>query len=107
LSTLFASAAASYTASHVHIRVHGLASAVTVHGYTTAFWWAAGIFAFGLLLALLIPAKVRTLAPKVKPSLVTKSRRTFHNPTRPGWTAEAAITTPGTCRTRRRWLARG
>jgi EmrB/QacA subfamily drug resistance transporter len=108
LSTLFASAAASYTASHVHIRVHGLASAATVHGYTTAFWWAAGIFAFGLLLALLIlPAKVRTLAPKVKPSLVTKSRRTFHNPTRPGWTAEVAITTPGTRRTRCRWPARG
>ena len=25
-----------------------------MHGYTTGFWWAAGIFATGLLLALLI-----------------------------------------------------
>jgi predicted MFS family arabinose efflux permease len=71
LSTLFASAAASYAASHAHVR--GLASAAMVHGYTTAFWWAAGIFALGLLLALLIlPAEVRTHAPNLKPSLVTE-----------------------------------
>jgi EmrB/QacA subfamily drug resistance transporter len=30
------------------------ASAAAVHGYTTGFWWAAGIFATGLLLALVI-----------------------------------------------------
>jgi predicted MFS family arabinose efflux permease len=71
LSTVFASATASYAASHVHVR--GLASAAMVHGYATAFWWAAGIFAVGLLIALLIlPAKVQTRAPKVKPSLVTE-----------------------------------
>jgi EmrB/QacA subfamily drug resistance transporter len=52
LSTLFASAAASYASSHVGI--HGLATAAAVHGYTTAFWWAAGIFAVGLAIALLV-----------------------------------------------------
>jgi hypothetical protein len=52
LSTLFASAATSYAASHAGL--HGLATAAAVHGYTTAFWWAAGIFAVGLLIALLV-----------------------------------------------------
>jgi hypothetical protein len=71
LSTLFATAAAGYAASHAHVR--GLASAASVHGYTTAFWWAAGIFALGLLIALLIlPSKVRTRAPNLKPSLATE-----------------------------------
>jgi EmrB/QacA subfamily drug resistance transporter len=52
LSTLFASAAASYAASH--IGSPGLSNAAAIHGYTTAFWWAAGIFTLGLVLALLI-----------------------------------------------------
>jgi EmrB/QacA subfamily drug resistance transporter len=64
LSTLFASSVASFTASH--LRLTGLAGAALIHGYTTAFWWAAGIFGLGLLLALLIlPAKMRTSAPKI------------------------------------------
>jgi len=65
LSTIFASSVASYTASHIH--APGLVNAATIHGYTTAFAWAAGIFALGLLLALLIlPAKgkSRSSAPK-------------------------------------------
>ena len=53
LSTLFASAAASYASTHA--TGPGLANAAAIHGYTTAFWWAAGIFGVGLLLALLIP----------------------------------------------------
>jgi EmrB/QacA subfamily drug resistance transporter len=58
LSTLFASSVASYAASHVH--APGLANAATIHGATTAFSWAAGIFALGLLLALIIlPAKAQ------------------------------------------------
>jgi MFS family permease len=52
LSTIYASAVASYLASQSHVR--GLASAAQVHGDTTAFWWAAGIFGLGFLLALLI-----------------------------------------------------
>ena len=53
LSTIYASAVASYVATHLHVR--GLASAAQVHGETTAStWWAAGIFGVGFLLALLI-----------------------------------------------------
>jgi hypothetical protein len=52
LSTIFASAFASYAASHLH--PPGFADAAAVHGYTTAFWWAVGIFALGFLLTLVI-----------------------------------------------------
>ena len=52
LSTIYASAVTGYVATHLHIR--GLASAAQVHGETTAFWWAAGIFGLGFLLALVI-----------------------------------------------------
>ena len=34
---------------HVHARTAGLAGAASIHGYTTAFEWAAGLFAAGLL----------------------------------------------------------
>ncbi len=67
LSTIFASSVASYTASHLH--APGLANAATIHGYTTAFSWAAGIFALGLLLALLIlPSKVQLGASAPTPA---------------------------------------
>jgi hypothetical protein len=57
LSTLFASSAAAF--AHSHMPSPGLQAAAMVHGYTTAFWWSTGIFAVGLLLALLIfPAKI-------------------------------------------------
>jgi EmrB/QacA subfamily drug resistance transporter len=52
LSTIYATAVASYLTSHPHAQ--GLASAAQVHGDTTAFWWAAGVFGVGFLLALLI-----------------------------------------------------
>ena len=52
LSTIFASAAASYTSAHIHAAA--LTSAASIHGYTTAFQWAAAIFGLGLLVALLI-----------------------------------------------------
>ena len=56
LSTIYATAVASYLTSHP--RVPGLIPAAAVHGDTTAFWWAAGIFALGFLLALVIlPAR--------------------------------------------------
>ncbi len=49
LSTIFASAAASFASTHA--RTAGLATAASIHGYTTAFVWAAGLFAAGLLVA--------------------------------------------------------
>jgi EmrB/QacA subfamily drug resistance transporter len=52
LSTIFASAAASYASVHAHAA--DLASAASIHGYTTAFEWAAALFGVGLLVALLI-----------------------------------------------------
>jgi EmrB/QacA subfamily drug resistance transporter len=52
LSTIFAGAAASYASAHVHAA--GLANAASIHGYTTAFDWAAAIFGLGLLVALVI-----------------------------------------------------
>ncbi len=52
LSTIYATAVTSYLSSHPHVQ--GLASAAQVHGDTTAFWWAVGIFSLGFLLALVI-----------------------------------------------------
>jgi len=52
LSTVSATATANYAKSNPQLR--GLVSAAAVHGYTAAFWWAAGFFAIGFLLALII-----------------------------------------------------
>jgi hypothetical protein len=68
LSTVSASAAANYALSHSHLP--GVAGAAAVHGYTTAFWWAAGIFATGLLLALLVlPWKAKAHACTLRAAL--------------------------------------
>jgi hypothetical protein len=65
LSTIFASAAASYTVSHLHTA--GLANAAAVHGDTTAFWWAVGIFALSFLVALVIlPGRARPRVPTLR-----------------------------------------
>jgi len=59
LSTISASAASSY--AKTHSPVPRVAVAATIHGYTTAFWWSAGIFAIGLVASLVVlPSKVRT-----------------------------------------------
>ncbi len=47
LSTFSATAATSFVASHGAAPASLAAGAV--HGYTTAFWWSAGIFFFGAL----------------------------------------------------------
>ncbi|MGZ4274319.1 MAG: MFS transporter, partial [Solirubrobacteraceae bacterium] len=52
LSTIFASSAASFVSGHAHTA--GLASTAAIHGYTTAFEWAAALFAAGLLVATLV-----------------------------------------------------
>ncbi len=52
LSTIFASAAATYASVHTH--AGGLANAASIHGYTTAFQSAAALFGVGLFVALLI-----------------------------------------------------
>jgi EmrB/QacA subfamily drug resistance transporter len=55
LSTIFAGAAASFASTHA--RAAGLATAAAIHGYTTAFEWAAGLFAVGLIVAIFILPK--------------------------------------------------
>ncbi len=68
LSTLFASSAASYAAGH---RV--LPAVAMVHGYTTAFWWAAGIFAVGLVVAAtVLPGRIRPARRAAEPALATE-----------------------------------
>jgi hypothetical protein len=68
LSTIYASAVTSYLTSHPPVR--GLASAAQVHGDTTAFWWAAGIFGLGLVLALaILPARCEGRATSIRGAL--------------------------------------
>jgi hypothetical protein len=57
LNTIFAGSVTGYLTSHLGpaTLVHGhpapaLAGRALVHGYTTAFWWAAGIFAAGAII---------------------------------------------------------
>jgi len=52
LNTIATSAAATYIAGHLSAAIAAgpaaraaLRAAAAVHGYTTAFWWTAGIFA--------------------------------------------------------------
>jgi len=63
LSTLAASAASSFAAGQAP--TPSLAAEAAVHGYTTAFWWSAGIFAVGAIVAGLM---FRSGAPQVDPA---------------------------------------
>ncbi len=66
LSTIYATAVASYLTSHPH----GGVLAAQVHGDTTAFWWAAGIFSLGFVLTLLImPGQARARAATVRAAM--------------------------------------
>jgi predicted MFS family arabinose efflux permease len=69
LSTLAASAATSFAATHAPSAA--LATEAAVHGYTTAFWWSAGIFLFGALVCglLLRPGVAREVVPVREPAL--------------------------------------
>jgi EmrB/QacA subfamily drug resistance transporter len=71
LSTIFASAAAGYASSHAHLP--DLRDFATIHGYTVAFWWAAGIFAVGLIVALVVlPRRSEARVSTVEVSLATE-----------------------------------
>jgi EmrB/QacA subfamily drug resistance transporter len=54
LSTLAASAASSYVADAGVKPTDAIMAQAAVHSYTTAFWWAAGIFAAGAVVAALV-----------------------------------------------------
>jgi MFS family permease len=78
LSTIFASALASYAISHPH--TPGLADAAAVHGYTTAFWWSVGIFILGFLLALVIlPSRCPARVPTVRSALARHAIGNCHD----------------------------
>jgi EmrB/QacA subfamily drug resistance transporter len=68
LSTLAASAA---TASIGHQRpTPDVLAQATMHGYTTAFWWSAGIFAIGAIACgLILPSGAPKLEPAAEPVL--------------------------------------
>jgi EmrB/QacA subfamily drug resistance transporter len=75
LNTMAASAAASYLTSHLSPRllVNGhpapaLAELAQVHSYTTAFWWAAGMFVAGSVLAALLFRRGAAPSPSPSPS---------------------------------------
>jgi EmrB/QacA subfamily drug resistance transporter len=58
LSTIFANSASSYVSDHQGAA--GLTSAAQVHGYTTAFYVATGLFVVGFLVALLVlPGRIQ------------------------------------------------
>ncbi len=78
LSTIFASAVASYTAAHLH--TPDLANAAAVHGYTTAFWWSVGIFVLGFLLAMVIlPGRARPRVPTLRAALARHAIGNCHH----------------------------
>ena len=75
LSTIFASAVTSYL--HAHTASRTVLAAATVHGYTVAFWVAAGAFAAGaLLVGALLPAlkgSARTTQSGTEPAAADSS----------------------------------
>jgi hypothetical protein len=78
LSTIFASAVTSYTVGHLHTT--NLANAAAVHGDTTAFWWAVGIFALGFLLAMVIlPGRAKPRVPNVRAALARHAIGNCHH----------------------------
>jgi hypothetical protein len=69
LSTLASSAASSYVAGKAPSAA--LATHAAVHGYVTAFWWSAGIFAVGAIVCgLLLRGGAPEHAPNAEPVLV-------------------------------------
>jgi hypothetical protein len=50
LNTIAASATADYLASHVDGQPAAQVDLAAIHGYTTVFWWCAGIFAAGAVI---------------------------------------------------------
>jgi hypothetical protein len=69
LSTLAASATSAFMASHATAAgpaaQAGMAAQAAVHGYVTAFWWSAAIFAAGAIVCGLL---LRSGAPQVDPA---------------------------------------
>jgi len=68
LSTLAASATSGFMAGKAATPT--LATQAAVHGYTTAFWWSAAIFAIGAIVCgLLLRPGVQAVDPAAEPVL--------------------------------------
>ena len=76
LSLVFASSVAGYEASHAASR--SLAQDAAIHGYAAAFWWAAGLFALGFLVAAFIIPR-RTATPVSQPAAPEPKRHRNHD----------------------------
>ena len=61
LNTLAAGAATSYAAHHLTDPL--VRANATLHSYATAFWWAAGFFAFGAIVTVLLFRRNRASGP--------------------------------------------
>ena len=74
LNSIFAAAVTSYLAAHLAsarlIGRQALTGQALVHGYTTAFWWTAGIFAGG---AVICGALIRS-GPLAQPGTPSPAR---------------------------------
>ena len=89
LSTVSASATAHY--ARAHLGQGGGIGAATIHGYTTAFSWAAAIFAVGLLMAIIVlPSKASADACNLRTALA-RGIAYAHHPE----AADAAVTRGG------------
>jgi EmrB/QacA subfamily drug resistance transporter len=68
LSTIAASATSAFAAGKVP--TPALMSDAAVHGYTTAFWWSAAIFAVGAIVCgVLLPSRVDAIETSVEPGV--------------------------------------
>jgi hypothetical protein len=76
LSLVFVRSVAGYEASHAASR--SLAQDAAVHGYAAAFWWAAGLFALGFLVATFIIPK-RSATPVSQPAAPEPKRHRDHD----------------------------
>jgi hypothetical protein len=67
LSSIFASAVTSYAGSHA--RTPQLVADAAVHGYTVAFWVAAGVFTFGAVVIATLMRPVKVGQPAGEPAM--------------------------------------
>jgi hypothetical protein len=68
LNTLAASATTAYLVTRPHTA--SASAHAAVHGYTTAFWWAAAIFFAGAILtALVLEPRVQQTSLRPEPAL--------------------------------------
>jgi MFS family permease len=67
LSTVFATAAASYLAAHVHAQTAHVHTVALIHGYSVGYRWAAGFYVVGLIVALFVLPGRKALPDPVVP----------------------------------------